>query len=278
MQKELFLLAYSKTMTREVSSARAFSRSHDIRCRSGEDNRQNVTGLALALGWVSSARLTGVARELLGSHFFLRCRLGPATCRMHGVDPGPPLLATLNDSHPDVRAEALRAAAAIGRTDMLEQARSALSNDDVNVSARAASAAVLLGDRGNALEWLRSLALRKGGLRRDTLELAVRASDVNATRSILHRVSQDAADIRLLVIGAGVAGDAHYLPWLIRQMEEPKLSRLAGESFSLMTGLDLARCSLDRTRPEGFESGPTEDPDDPNVDMDPDDGLPWPDR
>jgi uncharacterized protein (TIGR02270 family) len=30
-------------------------------------------------------------------------------------------------------------------------------------------------------------------------------------------------------------------------------------------------------RPEHFESGPNDDPDDPNVDMDPDDGLPWPD-
>jgi uncharacterized protein (TIGR02270 family) len=30
-------------------------------------------------------------------------------------------------------------------------------------------------------------------------------------------------------------------------------------------------------RPEDFQSGPNDNPDDPNVDMDPDDGLPWPD-
>ena len=31
------------------------------------------------------------------------------------------------------------------------------------------------------------------------------------------------------------------------------------------------------TLPEGFEAGPTDDPDDPDVAMDPDDGLAWPD-
>ena len=35
--------------------------------------------------------------------------------------------------------------------------------------------------------------------------------------------------------------------------------------------------ALDRPAPENFEAGPNDDPDDPDVDMDPDDGLPWPD-
>jgi len=32
------------------------------------------------------------------------------------------------------------------------------------------------------------------------------------------------------------------------------------------------------TRPENVESGPNDDPDNPNVDMDPDESLQWPDR
>ena len=53
--------------------------------------------------------------------------------------------------------------------------------------------------------------------------------------------------------------------------------RIAGEAFTLITGADLALLDLERKPPENFESGPNDDPDDPNVDMDPDDGLPWPD-
>jgi uncharacterized protein (TIGR02270 family) len=55
-------------------------------------------------------------------------------------------------------------------------------------------------------------------------------------------------------------------------------ARLAGEAFSLITAVDLEQSGLEGTRPENFESGPNDDPDDPNVDMDPDDGLPWPDH
>jgi uncharacterized protein (TIGR02270 family) len=80
-----------------------------------------------------------------------------------------------------------------------------------------------------------------------------------------------------LIRGGGVAGDPVYVPWLIRQMADVKKARLAGEAFSLITGVDLPRRGLDGSRPENFESGPTDNPDDPNVEMDEDDGLPWPD-
>ena len=60
-------------------------------------------------------------------------------------------------------------------------------------------------------------------------------------------------------------------------MDEPKFSRLAGESFSFITGLDLAYLDLERDAPEGIELGPNDDPENNNVQMDEDDNLPWPD-
>ena len=56
-----------------------------------------------------------------------------------------------------------------------------------------------------------------------------------------------------------------------------QLTRLAGESFSLITGLDLAYLDLERKPPEGVELGATENPEDEHVGMDLDDSLPWPD-
>ena len=44
----------------------------------------------------------------------------------------------------------------------------------------------------------------------------------------------------------------------------------------MITGADLVGLSLDQPRPEGFESGPNDNTEDENVDMDPDEGLPWP--
>ena len=58
-------------------------------------------------------------------------------------------------------------------------------------------------------------------------------------------------------------------------MNTPELSRIAGESFTLITGVDLAYDDLEMDQPEGFEAGPTEDPEDENIDLDADEDLPW---
>src|SRR5262245_41571234 len=61
-------------------------------------------------------------------------------------------------------------------------------------------------------------------------------------------------------------------------MAKPETARLAGEAFTFITGADLDRLQLYREQPEDFESGPNEDPADANVEMDPDEGLMWPDQ
>src|SRR4051812_8319610 len=62
----------------------------------------------------------------------------------------------------------------------------------------------------------------------------------------------------------------------MKQMEDLKLTRLAGDSFSFITGLDLAYLDLERKPPEGIELGPNDNPEDEDVAMHADDGLPWP--
>jgi uncharacterized protein (TIGR02270 family) len=82
---------------------------------------------------------------------------------------------------------------------------------------------------------------------------------------------------KLAVAGYGVVGDPMAVPWLILMMEVPDLARVAGESFTMITGVDLAYEDLEGEWPEGFEAGPTENPEDEDVEMDPDEDLPWPD-
>ncbi len=71
---------------------------------------------------------------------------------------------------------------------------------------------------------------------------------------------------------------AESVPWLIEQMKIPELARVAGEALTMITGLELDSAPFEGQWPEGFEAGPTEDPEDENVEMDPDENLPWPDR
>ena len=68
------------------------------------------------------------------------------------------------------------------------------------------------------------------------------------------------------------------MPWLDQAHGGRQDRTLAGEAFSLITGADLALLDLERKPPEDLrQAGPNDNPDDENVEMDPDEGLPWPD-
>lgn len=62
----------------------------------------------------------------------------------------------------------------------------------------------------------------------------------DAANDLLKQVALQEESGRLVVSGAGIAGNPYYIPWLIEQMENPELARLAGEAFSLITGTDIA--------------------------------------
>lgn len=230
-----------------------------------------------AFGWVSSQFLQGTIKGLLVSNVPFQRQVGIAACAMHQVDSGAALVGAINDSDVSLRARGLRAAGEMGRGDLLSECLKDLADEDVVCRYRAASSAVLLGERAEAFDVLKGIALHPGPFRVRALRLVLKLLDASRSRLLLKTLASDPGNIRLLIQGAGIAGDSHYVPWLITQMEDPTLSRVAGESLSFITGLDLTKLDLNRDQPEGFESGLSDDPDDPDVAMDPDDNLPWPD-
>jgi len=238
------------------------------------EDDERIGGLKSALGWADAANLTGVVRDMLAAPSPVRRQLGLAACRMHSVDPGSLLAVSLNDADHRVRAEASRIVAALGRRELVST---------LSMVASAKSdfwliwASVFLGDRNRALDELTRYALTPSANRSCALRLAMQAHTVRNSHSVLQRVASSTKEMRTLIEGSGVVGDPSYVPWLIGHMENDQTARLAGEAFSLLTGTDLALLDLERKPPENFESGPNDDPGDPNVHMDPDDGLPWPD-
>jgi uncharacterized protein (TIGR02270 family) len=234
-------------------------------------------GAIAALGWVERDRLAGIVREFLGSQTAVRRRLGLAACRVHGADPAGAIEAGVTDPDPGVRAEAVRTAGALGRHQMVSKI-AALKDEDSAVQFWAAWSAVMLGDRERALETLIHTGFADGPYRDRAFRMALPAMSPAAAHKALQKIATDPERLRWLVTGSGIAGDPTYVPWLVKHMADDKIARLAGESFSLITGTDLAWLDLERKPPENFESGPNDDPDDPNVEMDQDEGLPWPDQ
>jgi uncharacterized protein (TIGR02270 family) len=238
---------------------------------------ETVRGLTSAFGWVSPPQLQGTVKDLLVSTSPFRRRIGIAACAVHRVDPKAALQAAIIDDDPLLQARALRAVGELGRKDLLPVLRQQLRVKDDAYRFWAAWSAVLLGDRGNGLELLKLAVASESAFRESALQLALWVMDGASAREWLKGLVQYPDRLRDVVIGTGITGDPMYIPWLIKQMKTPALARIAGEAFTLITGVNIAYEDLEGERPEGFETGPTENPEDEDVAMDPDEDLPWPD-
>ena len=105
----------------------------------------------------------------------------------------------------------------------------------------------------------------------------VRQLDPAAARGWVEMLWQIPGCERVAIQASGALGDPALVPRLLEQITIAPLARLVGEALGHITGARLAEDKLDRPSPEDFEAGPTDDPEDALIDLDPDDGLDWPD-
>jgi uncharacterized protein (TIGR02270 family) len=240
-------------------------------------------GLLSAFGWVPGERLRGIVGPLLQAASTWRRTFGLAVCRLQGVDPGPPLVRALDDAASGLRVEALRSAGAAGRIDLATAVAAAMDDADPHLRSVAAISACLLGRGDTAATALPALALEHPAQTDGdvVLALAVQALPFDDAKALVRAIGRaehgGSPPSRRLVRACGVLGDTQAIEWLIGLMAKDSTARLAGESFTTITGADLAALDLERKPPEGFESGPSDDPGDEDVDLDEDESLPWPD-
>jgi uncharacterized protein (TIGR02270 family) len=234
-------------------------------------------GFISALGWLEHSQAEPYIKNLCGSDSPAHGRIGIAAAAIHRKDPGRPLNDALSDPDPLLRARAIRAAGELGRMDLVSLIQRDLRYEDAACRFWAAWAIALLVGYQEAVQVLQSIAESSSPYHERALQMALRRMNLSIAHSWQQALARNSKTARLAVIAAGIIGDPTQVPWLITQMSLPPLARVAGESFTMITGVDLAYDDLDTDKPEGFESGPTEDPNDDNVEMDPDERLPWPD-
>jgi len=234
-----------------------------------------LAGLVSAFGWVPAASLRGITRALLESQHAFRRDIGLAACAMHHAEPGEALDAAIAD--PAQAAQAMLTAGKLGRVDLLGECLHGLSHQDARLRFVSARSSLLLGDRQASVRTLAGLALEVGPYQAAAATLVLKVLDGTQADALLRGLARNVDSVRMLTRGMGVAGDPRHVPWLIDRMDDPALARLAGESFSMITGLDLAAADLELKPPQDLAFGPRDDPHDDDVAMDEDDALPWPD-
>lgn len=244
-----------------------------------EQSPEAGKGLISALGWTEPAKLSGTVKAWLVSDSNFQRYIGLSACAIHRVNPGKILDELIRDPSALalLRCRALRTAAEIKRKDLAYPIRDCLSDEDASVRFWAAWSSALLDKNSEALNVLKTFVISDSEQSSQALPLVLRAMPTEKSAALLKALAPYPARIRDLISGTGMVGDPLYVPWLIKQMETPELARLAGESFSFITGADIAYEDLETDKPEGFESGPTENPEDEDVALDSDEDLPWPD-
>ena len=150
---------------------------------------------------------------------------------------------------PEVRTVALRTAGELGRQDLVSMCAAAGADEDPACRAWAGWSAVVLGSRGTALEALTKTVRDAGPDRLRAFWLALQAMSTNGAHALLQDLARDPQQARWLIQGSGIAGDPMYVPWLVKQMANDRTTRVAGEGFSFITGVDLSRQQpIDRNR------------------------------
>jgi uncharacterized protein (TIGR02270 family) len=179
------------------------------------------------------------------------------------------------EDDPGVRARALEAAGELGDLRLRQELLIALRDPEEACVFAAAWSGTLLGLPAS-LAVLEGIAGSNSEHSDEAMMLVLRRVDLSSSLRFHAKLAADPGRDRSSIRAAGMIGDESLVPWLISRMDQSPLARLAGESFTLITGVDLAESDLERRPPEDHDAGPNEDPADERVEMDPDEGLPWP--
>ncbi|MEH6348535.1 TIGR02270 family protein [Pseudomonas sp. 3JA] len=256
----------------ETANAKVLSRLSEHLRSATETER----GYLMALGWLDWERVSPWIERMLASPEPLFHRLGLAACGMHRQNPGPILLTELSHADPSVLARAARTAGELRRRDLLPAIRAHRQHEDAATRFWANWATSQMGDQ-QALEALRSFAEQPGEFQYRALCVLLAWQEREPSIAWIRQWVQDPRDRRIGVQSLGLLGDPVCVPWLIQQMSDLPYARVAGEAFSMITGADLALLDLELQALPNFDAGPNDNPEDPNVAMDPDENLPWPD-
>jgi len=157
----------------------------------------------------------------------------------------------------------------------LESLRNHLNDENETCRFWAAWAVTLLGG-GEGLPTLMRFVEENTSHGERALQLALRVIGLNDSRRWISSLAREPQCVRLAVMGAGVVGDPVFMPWLIKKMESPDLARLAGEAFTMITGVDLAYHDLSQDAPpppdtEGIDAAVAD-----ISSLDYESNLPWP--
>lgn len=260
-------------------------RSHDVHkiqtvVETGLSNPRATKGLISAMGWLGpEVTQQWIGKFLIGKDLNHKY-LGVAACSVRREDPGEMLTTVLKRDdclkHAQLQVRALRLAGELRRHDLTDVLQAALFSKEPSIAFWANWSGILLGQRA-LVRNLQPMVFQRGPFQARAIQIAFRVLPIEQARAWISALAKDPASVRAVITATGVLGDPHAVSWLIGKMSEPALARLAAESFTNITGVDLVKYDLNKDSPEDTDPTSTDDATTAHIGMDEDENLPWPD-
>lgn len=213
----------------------------------GSSNPQTFKGLTSALAWLPGRLVHSWVKKFLTSKDLNHKYLALAVCSARREDPREFLNQVLQREdciqHDLLYARALRLIGEIKRYDLLPALRKGALAESGAASFWAIWSQVMLGDKSQAVQ-LEPWVFKPNVLQSKAVELCFASISPDKARVWISKLSKDSANQRVVIKAAATFGDPQVVNWLISQMRVPALSRLAGEAFSTITGIDLEEHKL----------------------------------
>lgn len=229
-----------------------------------------------ALTWLPASQATRYLPALLNGVTPGLRRIGLSAASALHSNPGLALEKGLNDLDLSLRSRALKVVGEMGYQVWANQLRKELRSPDLGCRFTAAWSLARMSSDAAALAELHTIALAESTYRIPALNILVRRLEPGAVRKLIGMLSKIPGAERLVLFTMGVWGDPVDVPYLLEKMTVTPHARIAAESFSFITGLNLTDSNFDASTPADHEAVPNEDPLDDRVELDPDDNLPWP--
>lgn len=245
----------------------------------GLESEDTTKGLISALAWLPSEISYPWIQKFLSSKDLNHKYLAISLCSLRRENPGEFLDKFLQRDdclqHEKLYIRCLRLVGEIKRHDLMPALNSAMTSDNEEIIFWANWSAILLGNKDLA-QGMEAYIFNESAFLDRAINITFRVLSINDARSWISRLSSDEQQNRTVIKATGVLGDPHAVDWLILKMREPAFARVAGESFTFITGIDLEKNQLNQSVPAHLEQLPNENPQDEVVALDEDENLPWP--
>jgi len=240
----------------------------------------NHSGLISAMAWLPGRLVHSWIKRFLQSKDLNHKYLALAVCSERREDPVELLQVILSREdcikHPLLYPRALRLVGELKRFDLVPSLHKGITSDNSAAVFWSYWSLILMGDKSQVGN-LQPYVLQENPFQMDAFEICFRSLPVQQARSWINILSSNPAQKHLVIKASSILGDPQAVSWLISQMKIPVLTRLAGEAFTNITGIDLVENKLALESLPDLDNQLPEEKNNESVEMNEDEYLPFPD-